>query len=61
MLDHCGVYISGHSTLTNFILKNKNITHLLPTDLSNAKLEAKEGYHALAFLCGLNQKNIKVY
>ena len=55
-LDHCDASISGHSTLTNFILKNKKITHPLPTDLSNAKSEAKEGYHALAFLYGLNRK-----
>ena len=28
----------------------------MPTDLSITRVEAKEGYHALAFLCGLNRK-----
>ena len=42
MLDHCGASISGHLTLTNGILKNKNITHPLPTDLSNANSKQKK-------------------
>ena len=55
MLDHCGASISGHLTLTNFILKNKNITHPLPTDLSNANSKQKKDITPF-FLCGLNRK-----